>query len=89
MKDILTTGLGMFIFGDVKFEPKNVIGVAVGLTGGILYAYFSYRDSQQKAAVNPFTSLLHAGHRSVTAQREGPLNTTCDSHLIHRTRASM
>ena len=54
MKDILTTGLGMFIFGDVKFEPKNVIGVAVGLTGGILYAYFSYRDSQQKDAVNTF-----------------------------------
>ncbi len=70
MKDILTTGLGMFIFGDVKFEPKNVIGVGVGLTGGILYAYFSYRDSQQKAVVIPFTSLLHAGHRSVSATRE-------------------
>ena len=52
MKDILTTGLGMFIFGDVTFEPKNVIGVSVGLTGGILYAYFSYRDSQQRAAVS-------------------------------------
>ena len=52
MKDILTTGLGMFIFGDVTFEPKNVIGVSVGLTGGLLYAYFSYRDSQQRAAVS-------------------------------------
>ena len=51
MKDILTTGLGMFIFGDVEFEPKNVIGVGIGLTGGIMYAYFSYRDAQKKAPV--------------------------------------
>ena len=51
MKDILTTGLGMFIFGDVEFEPKNVIGVGIGLTGGIMYAYFSYRDAQKKVPV--------------------------------------
>lgn len=50
MKDILTTGLGMFIFGDVKFSAKNLVGVAIGLMGGILYSYFSYRDSQQRAA---------------------------------------
>ena len=49
MKDILTTGLGMFLFGDVRFEPRNVIGVVIGLSGGMLYSYFSYRDSQQKA----------------------------------------
>ncbi len=49
MKDILTTGLGMFIFGDVRFEPKNVMGVVIGLIGGILYSYFSYLDSQQRA----------------------------------------
>ena len=50
MKDILTTGLGMFIFGDVKFSAKNLVGVAVGLMGGTLYSIFSYRASQQKAA---------------------------------------
>ncbi len=49
MKDILTTGLGMFIFGDVKFEPRNVVGVVIGLAGGIFYSYFSYQDSQQRA----------------------------------------
>ncbi len=49
MKDILTTGLGMFIFGDVRFEPRNVVGVVIGLGGGILYSYFSYQDSQQRA----------------------------------------
>lgn len=50
MKDILTTGLGMFIFGDVKFSAKNLVGVLVGLMGGTLYSIFSYRDSKQKAA---------------------------------------
>ena len=59
MKDILTTGLGMFIFGDVEFEPKNVIGVGIGLTGGIMYAYFSYRDAQKKAPVRTiFTAAI-------------------------------
>ena len=58
MKDILTTGLGMFIFGDVEFEPKNVIGVGIGLTGGIMYAYFSYRDAQKKAPVRTITAAL-------------------------------
>lgn len=68
MKDIFTTGLGMFIFGDVTFEPKNVIGVSVGLTGGILYAYFSYRDSQQRAAVSATTlcQLIDASHAFTT-----------------------
>ena len=66
MKDILTTGLGMFIFGDVTFEPKNVIGVSVGLTGGLLYAYFSYRDSQQRAAVSAAPLCQHvAAHQHV------------------------
>lgn len=46
MKDILTTGLGMFLFGDVKFEAKNVAGVCVGLLGGIAYSLISYRDSR-------------------------------------------
>lgn len=62
MKDILTTGLGMFIFGDVKFEPKNVMGVVIGLIGGILYSYFSYLDSQQRAK-DPVRNIPHDHHR--------------------------
>lgn len=53
MKDILTTGLGMFLFGDVRFEAKNVAGVCVGLLGGIAYALISYRESRaQKQSVS-------------------------------------
>ena len=47
MKDILTTGLGMFIFGDVQFAVKNVLGVAIGLAGGIFYAFMIYKDRQK------------------------------------------
>ena len=58
MKDILTTGLGMFIFGDVKFSTKNLAGVLIGLLGGTLYSVFSYRDSQQRAAREAVRALL-------------------------------
>ncbi|KAK9803490.1 hypothetical protein WJX73_008278 [Symbiochloris irregularis] len=47
MKDILTTGLGMFMFGDVHLEAKNVVGVVVGLTGGIAYSLVVYLDRQK------------------------------------------
>lgn len=38
MKDILTTGLGLFLFGDVVFNARNLLGVAVGLGGGVAYS---------------------------------------------------
>ena len=38
MKDILTTGLGLFLFGDVLFNARNLTGVALGLGGGIAYS---------------------------------------------------
>ena len=47
MKDILTTALGMFMFGDVLLESKNLVGVLIGLAGGIVYAWLQYRSSQQ------------------------------------------
>lgn len=47
MKDILTTGIGMFLFGDVMLEAKNLMGVAVGLAGGIGYSYVVYTDRQK------------------------------------------
>ena len=38
MKDILTTGLGLFLFGDVVFNSRNLFGVGVGLGGGVAYS---------------------------------------------------
>ena len=48
MKDILTTGLGMFVFGDVIFDIKNFLGVCIGLSGGIAYAMLGYFDRQRQ-----------------------------------------
>eukprot|EP00891_Asterochloris_glomerata_P006620 jgi/Astpho2/6620/fgenesh1_pg.00101_%23_26_t len=48
MKDILTTGLGMFVFGDVIFDIKNFLGVCTGLSGGIAYAMLGYFDRQKQ-----------------------------------------
>ena len=38
MKDVVTTGLGMIMFGDVLITAKNVTGVCIGLLGGMLYS---------------------------------------------------
>ena len=47
MKDLVTTCLGLFIFGDVLFNAANLMGVGLGLSGGVAYSAISYR--QRKA----------------------------------------
>lgn len=44
MKDIITTGLGMVLFGDVQFNAKNLLGITLGLLGGMLYSFFGYME---------------------------------------------
>ena len=56
MKDIVTTALGMFMFGDVLLEVKNLIGVLVGLAGGMLYAWIQYRGSSLSRQYKPLPS---------------------------------
>ncbi|KAL3162906.1 hypothetical protein ABBQ32_009349 [Trebouxia sp. C0010 RCD-2024] len=48
MKDIVTTGLGMILFGDVQFSSKNLFGISVGLLGGMLYSFFGYMERQRQ-----------------------------------------
>ena len=48
MKDIITTGLGMVLFGDVQFSAKNLMGISVGLLGGMLYSFFGYMERQRQ-----------------------------------------
>ncbi|KAK3243877.1 hypothetical protein CYMTET_46492 [Cymbomonas tetramitiformis] len=45
IKDIATTGLGMFLFGDVVYTSQNMLGLSVGLGGGMLYSAISYVNS--------------------------------------------
>ncbi len=49
MKDILTTALGMALFGDVRYSPLNVGGIVLGLLGSITYSAVSYREGKQAA----------------------------------------
>ena len=48
MKDIITTGLGMILFGDVQFSSNNLFGISVGLLGGMLYSFFGYMERQKQ-----------------------------------------
>mmetsp|Transcript_12495 Transcript_12495/g.20372 ORF Transcript_12495/g.20372 Transcript_12495/m.20372 type:complete len:331 (-) Transcript_12495:465-1457(-) len=46
LKNILTTVLGLFAFGDVPLNTLNVIGLAISTYGGTWYAYLKYLESQ-------------------------------------------
>lgn len=47
MKDLATTLLGLFIFGDVLFDTVNLLGIGMGLSGGIAYATISRCHSKE------------------------------------------
>ncbi len=55
LKDILTTGLGMVMFADVRFGLFNTGALVVGLGGGMLYSAVAYVEThaQTKRAVLP------------------------------------
>lgn len=42
MKDLVTTGLGLIMFGDVQYNAKNILGVTMGMLGAMLYSFLSY-----------------------------------------------
>lgn len=48
MKDMVTTGLGMVLFGDVQFSSQNLFGICIGLLGGMLYSFFGYIERQRQ-----------------------------------------
>jgi hypothetical protein len=47
LKDILTTGIGMVIFGDVQYSFYNGLGLGLGLLGGMAYSIISYREQSK------------------------------------------
>eukprot|EP00742_Colponemidia_sp_Colp-10_P015454 GILJ01017639.1.p1 GENE.GILJ01017639.1~~GILJ01017639.1.p1 ORF type:complete len:318 (-),score=28.31 GILJ01017639.1:154-1050(-) len=46
LKNILTTLLGLFAFGDVIYDPLNLMGLAVGTVGSVWYSHAQFRESQ-------------------------------------------
>jgi len=49
IKDIATTGLGLFLFGDVVLSGRNLAALGVGLSGGVCYAAVGYAESARAA----------------------------------------
>ncbi len=48
IKEIITTALGLVLFGDYVWSAKNVSGVLIGLLGGISYSVVGYRDRNRQ-----------------------------------------
>ena len=48
LKDVGTVGLGLFIFGDVRFSVLNLTGVVLGLAGGFVYAFGAHEEKRKE-----------------------------------------
>lgn len=49
MKSMVTTFLGFFLLGGVKFHPLNILGIAMNLVGGMWYSLVKYKERGAKA----------------------------------------
>jgi len=47
-KSFLQTIIGFFTFGGVPYHPLNIAGLAINLTGGVLYTYTKYKENKEK-----------------------------------------
>jgi len=48
VKNIMTTALGYFMFGDVKYHTLNVIGLGIGISGSGIYSWLKWKESEQQ-----------------------------------------
>jgi len=48
VKNIMTTALGYFMFGDVKYHALNVVGLCVGVAGSAAYSWLKWREESQR-----------------------------------------
>lgn len=57
MKTILTTVIGLFMFGDVIITVTNSFGLLLGVLGSVWYSYIKYAQQQAKARVDRATNV--------------------------------
>eukprot|EP00294_Goniomonas_avonlea_P004079 CAMPEP_0114569352 /NCGR_PEP_ID=MMETSP0114-20121206/16580_1 /TAXON_ID=31324 /ORGANISM="Goniomonas sp, Strain m" /LENGTH=257 /DNA_ID=CAMNT_0001756225 /DNA_START=254 /DNA_END=1027 /DNA_ORIENTATION=+ len=70
IKDMVTTSLGLFVFGDVVFTAPNMLSVVAGLLAA-WYSYLKYRQGQEaKSLRNEREKAKELQERSETAQPE-------------------
>lgn len=48
VKDIFTVTVGLFVFGDVKINTPNLMGLGLSLCGSLCYSLVKLQDSRQK-----------------------------------------
>jgi len=53
IKNVATTAVGYFTFGDVTYDPFNVIGLIVGVIASCWYSYLKYLESESKKPLLP------------------------------------
>ena len=81
MKDILTTALGMMLFGDANTSGQALVGIGAGLLGGMAYSYFSYCDISREPHTKKVTALVALAQNLLTGckmliQDAGVLNNS-------------
>jgi len=48
VKNIMTTALGYFMFGDVKYHTLNVVGLGIGIGGSAAYSFLKFREAEEQ-----------------------------------------
>ena len=85
MKNIVTTAVGYFSFGDVTYNAFNVLGLVVGVFASSWYSLLKYKESEasKKHSVLPTTSPM-AGQ----AQGQGQGDEAENVPLIHASNSN-
>eukprot|EP00499_Haloplacidia_sp_CaronLabIsolate_P010397 CAMPEP_0196772410 /NCGR_PEP_ID=MMETSP1104-20130614/2216_1 /TAXON_ID=33652 /ORGANISM="Cafeteria sp., Strain Caron Lab Isolate" /LENGTH=336 /DNA_ID=CAMNT_0042142545 /DNA_START=1 /DNA_END=1011 /DNA_ORIENTATION=- len=80
VKTIVTTVVGLFIFGDVQITLSNVSGLSLGILGSIWYSAIKYQEQAQRTA----SSASKASEMMSPATTPKPIDHTGDGVLKQR-----
>eukprot|EP01086_Lenisia_limosa_P003055 TRINITY_DN17239_c0_g1_i2.p1 TRINITY_DN17239_c0_g1~~TRINITY_DN17239_c0_g1_i2.p1 ORF type:complete len:116 (+),score=20.15 TRINITY_DN17239_c0_g1_i2:161-508(+) len=53
IKNILTTLVGLFAFGDVIFDAMNLVGLFISTIGSLHYAFIKFQQQQARLNAKP------------------------------------
>ena len=82
-KSVLQTIIGFFTFGGVRFHPLNIIGLLLNTTGGILYSYVKYYESERKKLAK------HPSMDSLLSEQTASDLTASNGGYVRRHRGSL
>lgn len=82
LKSIIQTLIGMFTFGGISFNVFTLSGIALNLSGGVLYTLVKYKSSQQVVPVNGKGDLENGEVCNGVAR-------TCNGTTLHPSKAEI